>query len=139
MAPHPVGRAWIELPAALLVDTGEDPLAAARRVLTDAAGIAAGTWNTLLDLPAFSGGLDEPSRVYLARDLNPGTAGKPGSSWIALDEAVDDVFADVIGNRVAAAAIVATAHARHTAWHPLQPADPPGFHLGSTEPDEHAT
>jgi hypothetical protein len=60
-------------------------------------------------------------------------AGPTGSSWAALDDAVDDVFNNVIGNGVAAAAIVATAQARDTSWHPLQPADLQAF--TSARPD----
>jgi hypothetical protein len=51
--------------------------------------------------------------------------GQARSTWVALDQAVDDVFAEVIRNGVTATAIVAIANARDTFWDALQPADLP--------------
>lgn len=66
---HPV-RGWLtELPAGLLDRAGEDPYAAARRELYEEADLSADTWHTLLDLRTSPGGMNEPGRVYLARDL----------------------------------------------------------------------
>ena len=136
---HSVDDALIELPACPLDDAQEDPLQAAPRALLAQTRLRADTWNTLVDLPALPGEMNKPSRVYLARDLHPVPGRKrfrprpqarhdeagPRPAWVTLDQAVDDVFAEVIRNGVAAAAIVAVATARDTSWGSLQPADLP--------------
>jgi 8-oxo-dGTP pyrophosphatase MutT (NUDIX family) len=136
---HSVGDAFIELPACPLDDAEDDPLEAARRDLLAEAGLRADTWNTLVDLPALPGEMNKPSRVYLARDLHPVPESTRirtrrndrhdeadlRSTWVTLDQAVDDVFAGVIRNGVAAAAIAAIATARDTVWAALRPADLP--------------
>lgn len=66
---HPLGRRLWELPAGLLDSEGEDPVDTARRELLEEAGLAAGHWETLVDIAASAGFTDEVVRVYLARDL----------------------------------------------------------------------
>ncbi|MDQ0382146.1 ADP-ribose pyrophosphatase [Amycolatopsis thermophila] len=68
---HPLGRRIWELPAGLLDHPGEDPVEAARRELAEEAGLAAGRWETLVDVAASPGFTDEVVRVFLARDLTP--------------------------------------------------------------------
>ena len=66
---HPIGRRLWELPAGLLDGIGESPVAAAARELAEEAGLAAGRWETLVDVAASPGFTDEVIRVFLARDL----------------------------------------------------------------------
>ena len=103
---HPVRMRLIEPPAGLLDIAGEDPLLAAKRELAEEAQLAAETWAVLLDIFTSPGGLAEPIRVYLARDLKP--APRPESfavedeeaemsvHWIPLDELVESVYAGKI-------------------------------------------
>ncbi|WP_409179758.1 NUDIX domain-containing protein [Amycolatopsis sp. VS8301801F10] len=67
---HPLGRRLWELPAGLIDKPGEDPVEAARRELAEEAGLAAGSWETLVDVAASPGFTDEVVRVFLARDLS---------------------------------------------------------------------
>lgn len=133
VCPHLVGGSQVELTARPLRDIGEDPLAAARQLLAEEAGLRADTWNTLLDLPVLAEGMDVASRIYLARDLRPVQRGRPArreisnattqrrQAWIDLDDVVGDLFACAIKNPVAAASIIAAAQARDTAWAALRP------------------
>lgn len=103
---HPVRMRLIEPPAGLLDIAGEDPLLAAKRELAEEAQLAAETWAVLLDIFTSPGGLAEPIRVYLARDLKP--APRPEGfavedeeaemsvHWIPLDELVESVYAGKI-------------------------------------------
>ncbi len=66
---HPAGMRFVELPAGLLDEPAEDPLAAARRELLEEAGLEADEWehlSTIHNSPGFS---DELIEVYLARAL----------------------------------------------------------------------
>ncbi|MBB1160258.1 MULTISPECIES: NUDIX domain-containing protein [Amycolatopsis] len=67
---HPLGRRLWELPAGLIDKPGEDPVDAARRELAEEAGLAAASWETLVDVAASPGFTDEVVRVFLARDLS---------------------------------------------------------------------
>lgn len=136
---HPVRGNLVELPAGLLDQTGEDPYAAARRELYEEADLRADTWHTLLDLRISPGGMNEPGRVYLARDLRPvpdaerhhrGGNGEHEEAdlqtfWTDLDQAVADVMAGNIQNVATAAGLLAAAHARNQQWKPLRPAETP--------------
>ncbi|RMI27863.1 NUDIX domain-containing protein [Nocardia stercoris] len=66
---HPVGRRLLELPAGLLDELGEDPLAAAQRELAEETGLAAREWAVLVDVALSPGFTDEALRVYLATGL----------------------------------------------------------------------
>lgn len=68
---HPSGVRFVELPAGLLDEPGEDPVEAARRELIEEAGVTAEDWkhlNTIRNSPGIS---DERVEVYLARGLSP--------------------------------------------------------------------
>lgn len=67
---HPLGRRMWELPAGLLDIAGEEPVDTARRELLEEAGLAAGRWDTLVDIAASAGFTDEVVRVFLARELS---------------------------------------------------------------------
>lgn len=131
---HPV-RGWLtELPAGLLDRTGEDPFAAAKRELYEEADLRANTWHTLLDLRISPGGMNEPGRIYLARDLHSvphaerhhrGGNGEyeeadMRSTWIDLDHAVTDILAGIIQHGATVAGLLATATARAQNWTPLR-------------------
>jgi ADP-ribose pyrophosphatase len=136
---HPVRGHLVELPAGLLDQAGEDPYAAARRELYEEADLRADTWHTLLDLRTSPGGMNEPGRVYLARDLHPvpdpdrhrrGGNGEYEEAdlrafWTDLDQAVADAMAGTIQNAATVAGLLAAAHARDHGWTPLRPADAP--------------
>lgn len=66
---HPLHRRLWELPAGLLDEPGEDPVATARRELREETGLEAADWSLLVDVAGSPGVLDETVRVYLAREL----------------------------------------------------------------------
>lgn len=116
---HPVGRRLLELPAGLL-DGGpaESPLQAAQRELAEEAGLAAGSWRTLVDLDSSPGFTDESIRVFLAEDLRTVDGGERRHeeadlvvSWLRIGEAVDAALSGEIVNAIAVAGILAAAAA----------------------------
>lgn len=80
-----IGRRIWEMPAGLLDDPSEDPVAAARRELLEEVGVEADEWSTLVDIVGCPGFADESVRVFLARGLRD--VGRPESD--ADDEEVD--------------------------------------------------
>jgi 8-oxo-dGDP phosphatase len=129
---HPVGRRLWELPAGLLDVAGEDPLEAARRELTEEAGLEATDWSVLIDVVPSPGFSDEAVRVYLARGLTE--VGRPESGddeeadlttrWVTLSVAVRMVLAGTIVNAITVAAVLA-AHAVAGTPSAGRPADAP--------------
>ncbi|WP_260764873.1 NUDIX hydrolase [Mycobacterium sp. SMC-4] len=114
---HAFGRRLWELPAGLLDVGGEAPHLTAARELAEEAGLAAGTWHTLVDLDTAPGFSDESVRVFLATDLTE--VERPGADHeeadlevrrIPLAEALTMVFAGEIVNSIAVAGVLA-AHA----------------------------
>jgi 8-oxo-dGDP phosphatase len=91
----------------------------------------------LLDLRISPGGMNEPGRVYLARDLHPVPVaerhhrGGDGefeeadlrSEWMDLGRAVDAAFAGRIQNGATVAGLLAAAHARNHDWESLRAPD----------------
>ncbi len=130
---HPVGRYLDELPAGLLDVPGEAALEAARRELSEEAGIAASDWHVLVDLYTSPGMTDEAIRVFLARGLSDALerfAPKHEEitltvSRIPLDQAVRRALSGEITNAAAVAGICAVALARANGWRDLRPADAP--------------
>ena len=114
---HSLGRRMWELPAGLLDEAGEDPVAAAARELREETGLVARDWRVLVDVASSPGFCDESVRVYLARGLDH--VGRPEADheeadltvhWLALPDAVDRVLSGEIVNATAAAGVLA-AHA----------------------------
>jgi ADP-ribose pyrophosphatase len=112
---HPLGHRLWELPAGLLDEAGETPVAAAARELAEEVGLAAGHWEVLVDVAASPGFTDEVVRVFLARDLKAADREQPVGDEeadlvvhrVELAEAVRMVLAGEIVNSSSAAGILA--------------------------------
>lgn len=131
---HPVRARLDELPAGLLDVSKESALDAAKRELAEEAGVAARTWNVLLDLHTTPGVSDEAIRIFLARDLSSARPEdfEPEHEEVTmtvsrepLPDAVRRVLMGRITNAAAAAGILAVVHGRATGWRDLRPADAP--------------
>jgi ADP-ribose pyrophosphatase len=66
---HPARMRIVELPAGLLDEPGEDPLAAARRELLEEGALEAEEWTHLNTVHSSPGISDERIEIYLARGL----------------------------------------------------------------------
>jgi len=66
---HAVGRRFVEVPAGLLDQPGEEPLDVARRELVEEAGYEAEEWTHLVSTYASPGISAELAHLYLARGL----------------------------------------------------------------------
>lgn len=132
---HPVGAWLFEPPAGLLDVPDEDPWRTAQRELAEEAGYQAATWHTLVDLLNSPGGSSEAIRIYLARDLEPLTTGRPVTGemeehhlprvWVPLADAVALVLSSSIGSPSAVAGILALAAVHPDGIAALRPADTP--------------
>ncbi|WP_439029014.1 NUDIX domain-containing protein [Gordonia terrae] len=119
---HPVGRRLLELPAGLLDQADEEPLAAAQRELAEEADLAADSWHVLVDLALSPGFTDEALRLYLAEGLHHldeaervDEEADMSVEWVPLNDAVAKVLAGEIVNATSVAGILAAATADHTA------------------------
>lgn len=129
---HPVGRRLDELPAGLLDVDGESFLRAAQRELVEEAGLAAGTWQVLIDTLTSPGMTDEAIRLYLARDVRmverdvqEHEEAEMTSCWVPLDEAVRRALAGELENAMACVGVLAAAEAARRGFAGLRPADAP--------------
>lgn len=129
---HPVRRRLDELPAGLLDKQSEPGLAAAQRELAEEAGLAAGTWNVLVDALTSPGMTDEGIRLYLARDVREVHRDvqeheelELTSSWLPLQEAVQRVLDGELENAMACLGVLAAAQAERRQFVGLRPADAP--------------
>ena len=129
---HPVGRHLDELPAGLLDVSGESALRAAQRELVEEAGLAADTWQVLVDVLTSPGMTDEAIRIYLARDVREverdvqeHEEAEMTSAWRPLGDAVEQVLAGRIENAMACLGVLAAAEAVRTGFGLLRPADAP--------------
>lgn len=131
---HPVRARLDELPAGLLDVGKESALDAAKRELAEEAGVAARTWDVLIDLHTSPGVSDEAIRIFLARDLYAARQEgfepqhEEASMTVTrepLPDAVRRIFAGRITNAAAVAGILAVVHGRATGWRGLRPVDAP--------------
>ncbi|HVQ17973.1 MAG TPA: NUDIX hydrolase [Actinomycetes bacterium] len=132
---HPVEWELWELPAGLLDEPGESPLAAAKRELFEEAHLRAGEWDTLLDMYSSPGMTSELVRVYLARQLSEVPDNERHvqteeerdmpTRRLDLTQACQAVMEGRIHNAMAVAGVLATDQARRTEWSGLRPADEP--------------
>lgn len=132
---HPIGAWLFEPPAGLLDVPGEDPWLTAQRELAEEAGYRARTWHTLVDLLNSPGGSSEAIRIYLARDLEPLTSGRPVTgemeehhlprAWVPLHEAIDLILSSAIGSPSAVAGILALQAVHPHGLDALRPPDAP--------------
>ena len=129
---HPVGMRLLELPAGLLDNHGETPLAAAQRELAEEADLEASEWALLTEFYTTPGSNSEAVRVYLARGLSATPEFARDSeeadielSWVHLDDAVDAVLDRRIGNAIACISLLAAQALRARGWAGLGSADAP--------------
>lgn len=129
---HPIrARAW-EIPAGLLDQEGEAPLAAAQRELAEEADLAATRWDVLADFQNSPGGSDETIRVYLARGVSAVPAFERHDEeadievrWVPLDEVVDAVLARRVQSPSLVVGALAAQVSRARGWSTLAPGDEP--------------
>lgn len=100
---HPAGMRFVELPAGLLDEPGEEPLEAARRELREEGLLVAETWQHLLSTYPSPGLSSERIEIFLARDLSTAADRGQGfepvheeadmtTSWVPVDELVRGVL-----------------------------------------------
>ncbi|MCL1900370.1 MAG: NUDIX hydrolase, partial [Promicromonosporaceae bacterium] len=113
-------RMW-EVPAGLLDQAGEDPLAAARRELAEEADLRAGRWDVLVDYLSSPGFSDEAIRVFLARDLSEVPVAErhqrteEEADFVVHWEPLSDVVAAVLAGDLASPTLALASLAAHTA------------------------
>ena len=130
---HPVRHRDWEIPAGLLDQDGENPLAAAKRELGEEADLEADEWNVLTDVFTSPGGNDESIRIYLARGIRPtGSAFDREAEeadielrWTPLDEAVEAVLQRRVHNAPLIIALLTARTSREQGWSTLGAANEP--------------
>lgn len=83
---HPVARRLVELPAGLLDEPGEEPVAAAARELREEALLLARSWTHLLSSYSSPGLSEERVEIFLARGL---TAAPDRGGFVPAHEEAD--------------------------------------------------
>ncbi len=86
---HPAQVAFVELPAGLCDEPGEDPLEVAKRELREEVELAADEWVHLASVWASPGISAEQHHLYLARGLTPASR---GDFELHAEEAAMEVF-----------------------------------------------
>jgi len=130
---HAVAATLWEVPAGLLDEEGETPLATARRELFEEAHLHADEWHLLLDLYASPGMTSEAVRVYLARGLSQVADAERHeqteeelnmpSVRVPLDQACAWVLQGRIHNALAVAGLLAAKLQRQQGWAGLRDPD----------------
>ena len=115
---HAVRHRLLEPPAGLLDLDGEAYVVAAQRELAEEVGLAADSWQVLVDLFTTPGIIGESLRVYLARGLHPvdapegfvkeGEEAEMELSWAPLGDLVDAVLAGDLHNPTMVSGVLAT-------------------------------
>jgi 8-oxo-dGTP pyrophosphatase MutT (NUDIX family) len=112
---HPVrSRDW-ELPAGLLDQPGEEPLAAAKRELAEEADLEADTWEHLVSFNTTPGGSDEKLVVFHATGIRATAEAFAREAeeadievrWVALADIVEGVLAGRLHNSILSIAALA--------------------------------
>lgn len=107
---HPAQVSFVELPAGLCDEPGEDPLEVAKRELREEVELAADEWVHLASVWASPGISAEQHHLYLARGLTPASR---GDFALHAEEAemevfrapFDELYAAVLDGRIADAPI----------------------------------
>jgi len=130
---HPVAATLWEVPAGLLDEEGETPLATARRELFEEAHLHADQWHLLLDLYSSPGMSSETVRVFLARGLSEVADAdrheqteeehNMPSARVPLDQACEWVLQGRIHNALAVAGLLAAKLHRQRDWAGLRDPD----------------
>ena len=124
---HPIrAREW-ELPAGLLDEHGESPLAAAKRELAEEVDLEASDWSVLSDFHTSPGGSNEALRIYLARGLSATASvfarteeeSELEQHWVPLDDVVEAVLARDVQNAILIVGVLAAAASRSRGWETL--------------------
>jgi 8-oxo-dGDP phosphatase len=107
---HPARRRFVELPAGLCDQEGEEPLAVARRELVEEAGMEAAEWTLLTTTYSSPGISSEIMHFYLARGLRPVehdfVAEHEEADMTLFWAAYDDLLAGVLDGRLGDAPLV---------------------------------
>ena len=130
---YPHQRVFIEFPAGK-IDSGEDPLATAKRELLEETGYQAREWHVLVDVFNSPGFTNERVRIFLARGLER----RPDSGyqreheekfltteWVPLAEAVRAALAGKLHNGEAITGLLAGYTASLEGFSGLRPGDAP--------------
>jgi 8-oxo-dGTP pyrophosphatase MutT (NUDIX family) len=111
---HPVGDFLWKLPAGLLDEPDEKPLEAAKRALSEEAGVRAARWEHLVALHPSPGMTSENVDIYLAGDLDEVKGGAHPDddehlerAWVPLPEALQRVRSGDINNGLVVAGLLA--------------------------------
>jgi len=114
---HPPAQRMVELPAGLLDNEDEEPLAAAKRELAEEGQITATRWSPLLELVLSPGTSDELITIYLAKGVHDTgapegfVAGDEEATmtrrWVPMTELVDAIFTRAVRNSVLVAGVLA--------------------------------
>jgi len=132
---HPVASHLWEIPAGLLDEPGESPVATAQRELVEEVGLVAAQWHRVIDLHSSPGMSSETIRVFLARglgDVDPALRPPPTDEErdlvvvrVGLDDLVERVIGGHVRNSLAVAAILSVAECRRAEWRSLGPPEYP--------------
>ena len=108
-----LGRMTLEIPAGKL-DPGEDPALCAGRELTEETGLKAGRLELLANTAGAPGFNDEKTRIYVAYDLEQGTA-RPDEGelvdvvWLPVQDMVEAIRAGLIEDAKTVVSVLAAA------------------------------
>lgn len=131
---HPVAAKLWEIPAGLLDDPDESPLAAAQRELAEEAGFTASDWYRLTEYATTPGGSTELIRIYLARGLqeleyrpmtNEAEEQDLPIAFVALDDLVTAALAGTLASTSLVVGALAATAARDRNYATLGAADAP--------------
>jgi 8-oxo-dGTP pyrophosphatase MutT (NUDIX family) len=104
---HPARRRFVELPAGLLDAEGEDPVDAARRELSEEAGLEAREWIRLGSTWSSPGIIGEVMHFYLARGIRHlpdldferrHEEAEMSGGWVPVDDLVEAVLDGRVGD-----------------------------------------